>query len=128
MIDGQPIPLPDRDSITGKTFENIPYISKEEAKYYDDMRSNNFWSVYNLLALVYKLKYRGPRGSVYQQDFTQHSTDLQGPKWKNDFYSTYNNTRNVDVNSTNRVRNKIQLSSSRSITKHTQLDLSKEKP
>lgn len=67
------------------------------------MRSRFRENLCNSLDVVFKLKYRGPRGSVYQKDYVEHDLGNQGPTWKNDFYSTFNNYKSVDYNTINRV-------------------------
>lgn len=90
-IDGKPIPLPKPDPY--RAFGDTPYISGDEAKYYGDMRN-----------LVYRLKYKGPRGSLYQKDYVPHPLDQQGPAWKNDFYGTNSFGKvNVEYGTTNRT-------------------------
>jgi hypothetical protein len=88
-IDGHVIHSPERDA--HKTFSNIPYLSGEEAKHFEEMRN-----------LVYKLKYKGPKGSVYQKDYHEHALEQQGPVCKNDFYSTFQNKADFTAGSTHR--------------------------
>jgi len=53
--------------------------------------------------LVYHLKYKGPKGTLYQKDYVEHPLDQQGPVWKNDFYSTFQNNRDFAMGTTNRT-------------------------
>jgi len=89
-IDGHPLASPERDP--HKTFSEIPYLSGEEAKHFEEMRN-----------LVYKLKYKGPKGTIYHKDFIEHPMDHQGPAWKQDFYSTFYNNRDLNTGTTNRT-------------------------
>jgi len=63
-------------TIDGKNLKGIPYMSEDEAKYYDEMRT-----------VVYKLKYKGPRGSCYKRDFVEHPLQ-KSANIKRDFYTT----------------------------------------
>jgi hypothetical protein len=88
-IDGHVIHSPERDP--HKAFHEIPYLSGEEAKHFEDMRN-----------LVYKLKYKGPKGSVYQKDYHEHAIEQHGPLVKNDFYATFQNKSEFTAGSTHR--------------------------
>jgi hypothetical protein len=87
---GHRIHAPDRDP--HKTFSDIPYLDGEEAKHYEDMRN-----------LVYHLKYKGPKGTLYQRDYVEHPLNQQGPVWKNDFYTTFQNNNSLSYGTTSKA-------------------------
>jgi hypothetical protein len=88
--DGHRIHVPDRDP--HKTFSNIPYLEGDEARHFEEMRD-----------LVYHLKYKGPKGTLYQRDYVEHPLNQQGPVWKNDFYSTFQNQSTISHGTTNKT-------------------------